>query len=64
MPPVSRGQCIIGTEKNPDACTTLNLSDGKYSEGHQQSKEACRCLTSDGVLPSGKSDHDFRFQRC
>ena len=48
--PVVSAQCIIGTEKYPDAGILLNYDDDDYSQGYHQIKEAFRALTKDDIL--------------
>ena len=40
--PVTSCQCIIGTEKSPDAGTLLNYDDGGSSQGYGQVNETFR----------------------
>ena len=49
-PPVTSAQCIICTEKYPDAGILLNYDDDDYSQGHGQIKEASRFLTKNDIL--------------
>ena len=58
--PVVSAQCIIGTEKNPDAGTLLNYNDDEYSQRYGQIKEAFRALTKDDILQPYISDDNFR----
>ena len=59
--PVTSAQCIIGTEKYPDAGTFLNYDDDDYySQVYDQIQEAFGALTKDDFLQPYKSDHDFR----
>ena len=58
--PVVSAQCIIGTEKYPDAGILLNYDDDDYSQGYHQIKEAFRALTKDDVLQPYISEADFR----
>ena len=48
--PFVSAQCIIGTEKNPDAGILLNYNDDDYSQGYGQIKEAFRAVTKDDIL--------------
>ena len=48
--PVVSAQCIIGTEKYPDAGILLNFDDDDYSQGYHQIKEAFKALPKDDVL--------------
>ena len=57
--PVVSAQCIIGTEKYPDAGILLNYDDD-YSQGYHQIKEAFRALTKDDILQPYISEADFR----
>ena len=58
--PVVSAQCIIGTEKYPDAGILLNYDDDDYSHGYSQIKEAFRALTKDDILQPYVSEEDFR----
>ena len=58
--PVVSAQCIIGTEKYPDAGILLNYDDDDYSQGYHQIKEAYRALTKDDILQPYISEADFR----
>ena len=58
--PVVSAQCVIGSEKNPDAGILLNYDDDDYSQGYAQIKEAFRALTKDSILTPYISDDDFR----
>ena len=58
--PVVSAQCIIGTEKYPDAGILLNYDDDDYSQGYHQIKEAFRALTKDDILQLYISEADFR----
>ena len=58
--PVVSAQCIIGTEKYPDAGILLNYDNDDYSQGYHQIKEAFRALTKDDILPPYISEADFR----
>ena len=58
--PVVSTQCIIGTEKYPDAGILLNYDNDDYSQGYHQIKEAFRALTKDDILPPYISEADFR----
>ena len=53
-------QCVIGTEKYPDASIILNYDDDDYSQGYHQIKEAFKALTKDEVLQPYISEEDFR----
>ena len=57
---VTSCQCIIGTEKYPDAANLLNYDDEDYSQGYHQIKEAFKALTKDDLLQPYKSEQDFR----
>ena len=43
--PVTSCQCIIGTEKYPDAGIILNYDDDVYSRGYHQIKEVFKAVT-------------------
>ena len=58
--PVVNAQCIIGTEKYPEAGILLNYDDDDYSQGYHQIKEAFRALTKDNILQLYISEADFR----
>ena len=58
--PVVSAQCIIGTEKYPDAAILLNYDDDDYSQGYHQIKEAFKALTKDVSLQPYISEADFR----
>ena len=58
--PVVSAQCVIGTEKYPDAGILLKYDDDDYSQGYHQSKEAFRALTKDDILQPYISEEDFR----
>ena len=58
--PVVSAQCVIGTEKYPDAGILLNYDDDDYSQGYHQIKEAFRALTKDDILQPYISEADFR----
>ena len=44
-PPVTRAQCINGTEKYPNSAILLNYDDDDYNQGYGQIKEAFKALT-------------------
>ena len=58
--PVTSAQCIIGTEKYPDAGILLNYDDEDYRQGYGQIKQFYRALTNDDILQPYISDDDFR----
>ena len=58
--PVVSAQCIIGTERNPDAGILLNYDDDDYSHGYHQIEEAFKVLAKDDILQPYKSDDNFR----
>ena len=58
--PVVSAQCIIGTEKYPDAGILLNYDDDDYSQAYHHIKEAFRALTKDDILQPYISDDNFR----
>ena len=57
--PVVSAQCVIGTEKYPDAGILLNYDDDDYSQGYHQIKEAFKALTKDDILQPYISEEDF-----
>ena len=59
--PVVSAQCIIGTEKYPDAGILLSYDDDDYSQGYHQIKEAFKALTQDDILQPYISEADFRI---
>ena len=58
--PVVSAECIIGTEKYPDAGILLNYDDDDYSQGYHQIKEAFKALTKDDILRPYMSEQDFK----
>ena len=58
--PVVSAQCIIDSEKYPDAGILLNYDDDDYSQGYHQIKEAFKALTKDDILQPYISDDNFR----
>ena len=58
--PVLSAQCVIGTEKYPDAGIIINYDDDDYSQGYHQIKEAFKALTKDDILQPYISQEDFR----
>ena len=62
--PVVIAQCLIGTEKYPDAGMLLNYDDDDYSQAYGQTKEAFRASTKDDVLEPYKSDENFRYSNA
>ena len=58
--PVVSAQCIIGTEKYPDAAILLIYVDDDYSQGYHQIKETFKALTEDDILQLYISDDNFR----
>ena len=57
--PVTSAQCIIGTEKYPDAGILLNYDGDNYSQGYDQIKQVCKALIKNDLLEPVISDHDF-----
>ena len=57
---VVSAQCIIGTEKYPDAGILLNYDDDDYTQGYQQIKEAFKALTKCDILQPYIGDDNFR----
>ena len=58
--PVVSAQCVIGTEKYPDAGILSNYDDDDYSQGYHQIKEAFKASTKDNILQPYISEEDFR----
>ena len=59
--PVTRAQCVIGTENYPDAGMLLNYDDDDDdSHGYGQIREVFEVLTKDDILHPCMSDQDFR----
>ena len=58
--PVVSAQCVIGTEKYPDAGMLLNYDDDDYSQGYHQIEDGFKALTKDDILQPYKSEEDFR----
>ena len=58
--PVVSAQCVIGTEKIPDAGILLNYDDDDYAQGYHQIKQAFKALTKDDILQPYISEEDFR----
>ena len=58
--PVVSAECIIGTEKNPDAGIILKVDDDDYSQSYAQIKVAFRVLTKRDILQPYISDDEFR----
>ena len=58
--PVVSSQCVIGTEKYPDAGILLNYDDDDYAQGYHQIKEAFKALTKDDILQPYISEEGFR----
>ena len=58
--PIVSAQCIIGTEKYPDAGMLLNYDDDDFSQVYHQCKEAFKALTKDDILQPYISEADFR----
>ena len=52
---VTSAQCVIGTEKFPDAGKLLVFDNGDYSQGYGLTEEAFRALTYDDILQPYKS---------
>ena len=58
--PVTTAQCIIGTEKYPDAGILINYDDDYYFQGYAQIKEIFRALTKVDILQLYLTDDNFR----
>ena len=61
--PVVSAQCIIGTEKNPDAGILLIFDDEDYNQGNHQFKEAFKASTKDDMLQPNISYDDFKSSK-
>ena len=61
--PVVSAQCVIGTEKYPDAGILLNYTNDDYSQSYHQIKEAFKALTKDDILQPYISEEDFRTSK-
>ena len=57
---VVSAQCVIGTEKYPDAGILLNYNDDDFSQGYPQIKETSKTLTKDDILQPYISEEDFK----
>ena len=58
--PVTSAQCIIGTEKYPDAAILLNYINDVYSQGYAQIEERFRALRKNDILQPYTSLDNFR----
>ena len=58
--PVASAQCIIGTEKFPDAGVLLNFNDDDYAQVYHQIKQAFKALTKDDILQPYISEEGCR----
>ena len=58
--PVVIAQCIIRTEKCPDAGILLNYDDDEYSQGYHQINEAFKALAKVDIPQPYISEEDFR----
>ena len=52
-------QCVIGTEKYPDAGIILSYDNDNYSQGYSQIKKTFKNLTKDDMLQPYRFDDDF-----
>ena len=59
-PPVTSGQCIIGTERYPHNSILSIYNDDDYSQGYGQRRQAFRALTKVDIPQPYISEHDFR----
>ena len=59
-PPVTSAQCVIRTQKSPDAGILSNYDDDDYFQTYGQNKEAFKALTNDDILRPYVSDIYFR----
>ena len=57
---VTSAQCVIRTEKYPDAGILINYDDDYYSQGYAQIKGVSRALTKDDIFQPYITDDDFR----
>ena len=57
--PVTFAQCVIGTEKNPDAGMLIYYGDDDYSQGYNLILEAFKALRKNQILQPRISYHDF-----
>ena len=55
--PVVSAQCVIGTEKYPDAGILLNYDDEDFYQGYHQIKEVFKTLTKDDILQPYRSSN-------
>ena len=60
--PVTSAQCIIGTEKKPDAGILLNYDDDDFYQGFSQPKENFRASQKDDILQPFISAKILYFQ--
>ena len=58
--PVVSAQCVIGTEKYPDAGILLNYDDDDNAQRYHQIEQAFKALTKDDILQPYISEEDFR----
>ena len=58
--PITSAQCVIGTEKRPDAGIFLNYDDDDCSQAYGMIKEDFRVLTRYDILQASTPHHDFR----
>ena len=58
--PVTSAQCVIGTEKYPDAVILINFEYDEDNQGCGQIREAFTALTKGVILQPYISDLDFR----
>ena len=58
--PVTTAQCIIGTEKYPNASILLNYDGDDYSQSYGKIKDVFRVLTKDDNLQPYITNDDFR----
>ena len=58
--PVVSAQCVIGTEKYPDAGILLNYDDDDYAQGYHEMREPFEALTKEDILQPYISEEDFK----
>ena len=60
---VISAQCVIGTEKYPNAGIILNYDNDDYAQGYHQIKEALKVLAKDYILQPYISEEDSRTSK-
>ena len=59
-PIVTNAQCIIGTEKYPDADILWNYNDDDHFQGYGKTKHVFRAPRNSDIIQPYKTDPDFR----